>query len=92
MTKTVYRHVATNEQAIALGFPNVQSYRLAIRQEQARDERLAAADAYARHQTALAKQLQWQGTGHTMRTSPLTPMQAEAARARAAEYGRGDGE
>jgi hypothetical protein len=92
MPKAIYRSVATNEEAIALGFPNVQSYRLAVRQEQDREARLAYAEAVGRHQAEQAKLLQGQGAGHSYRTSPLTTMQAEAARARAADRSaRGDG-
>jgi hypothetical protein len=86
MAKIVYRLVGTNEEAVRLGFPNVQSYRLALRQEQAREARAAYADTVSRYQQAMAQKLQ-QGTGHIMRTSPLTTMQAEAARARKAEQG-----
>ena len=89
MAKIVYRCVDTNEEAVRLGFPNVQSYRLALRQEQAREARAAYADTVTRYQQAMAQKLQ-QGTGHIMRTSPLTTMQAEAARARKAEQGGAD--
>ena len=89
MPKAIYRSVATNEEAIALGFPNVQSYRLAVRQEQEREGRLAYAEAVAWHQAALAAQLQSQGPLHNYRTSPLTPQQQEHARRMAAEQGEG---
>jgi hypothetical protein len=93
MAKAVYRGIATNEQAIQLGYPNVQSYRLAVRQEQAREERLAYADAVGRRNAELAKQLQTQGPLHIFRTSPLTQQQEAAARARNADRaGRGDGQ
>ena len=93
MTKTVYRRVDTNEEAIALGFPNIATYRHAVRMEMERDARQAYADAIGRHNAELAAQLQGQSSGHIMRTSPLTMQQAEAARARDADRsGRGDGQ
>jgi hypothetical protein len=93
MAKAVYRGVATNEEAISLGYPNVQSYRLAVRQEQDREGRLAYAEAVGRHQAELAKQLQQQGPGRVLRVAPQTTQQAEAMRALAADRSaRGDGE
>jgi hypothetical protein len=93
MAKVVYRGVATNEEAIALGYPNVQSYRLAVRKEQDREARLAYADTVARHQAEQAAKLKEQGPGRVLRVAPQTTQQAEAMRALAADRSaRGDGE
>ena len=92
VTKTVWRGCDSDAEAIALGYPNLQSYRHAVRLEIQREERQAYADAVGQHNADLAQKLQGQGPGHTFRTAPLTTMQAEAARARRAEYGQGDSE
>jgi hypothetical protein len=92
MTKTEWRGCDSDAEAIALGFPNLATYRHAVRCEIQREERQAYADAVGQHNADLAQKLQGQGPGHTFRTSPLTPMQAEAARARRAEHGRSDEE
>ena len=91
MAKTVYRRVDTHEEAIALGFPNVASYRHAVRMEIAREQRQAYADAVGQHHAELAEKLQT--PGYRMYTGPQTTMQTEVARARAADAAaRGDGQ
>jgi hypothetical protein len=92
MTRTVWRGCDSDAEAIRLGFPNLATYRHAVRCEIEREERQAYADAVGQHNAELAQRLQGQGPGHTFRTAPLTTMQAEAARARRAEYGQGDSE
>jgi hypothetical protein len=84
---TKWRAVDTNEEAVRLGFANVSHYRYAVRQEIEREKRQMYADAVARHQAELAEKLQQHGEKHIMRTSPMTPQQEAAWRARKAEQG-----
>jgi hypothetical protein len=53
-----YRVVQTDADAIAVGYPNVASYRMAVRREIARADEKAYAEEIARHQARLAKRLQ----------------------------------
>jgi hypothetical protein len=92
MTKTQWRRVDTDAEAISLGFPNLASYRHALRIEIDREARQAYADTVARHSAELAAKLQEQGPGRVLRVSPQTTQQAEAMRALAADRSaRGDG-
>jgi hypothetical protein len=90
MTKTQWRGCDSDAQAIALGFPNLATYRHAVRVEIEREKRQMYADIVGQHNAEMAQKLQQRGEKHIMRTSPLTPQQEAAARARAAEYGQGE--
>jgi hypothetical protein len=93
MVKTVYRQVDTNEEAIRLGFPNLATYRHAVRCEIEREARRECLEADARYEAEQAERRQAQGVQHIYRTSPLTPQQEAVARARAADVAaRGDGQ
>jgi hypothetical protein len=89
MVKTVWRGVDTDAEAIALGFPNLATYRHAVRVEIERETRQAYADTVGQHQAERARKLQAQRSLHNFRTSPLTPQQEAVARARKAEQGEG---
>ena len=57
MVKTVWRGVDTDAEAIALGFPNLATYRHAVRVEIERETRQAYADTVGQHQAERARKL-----------------------------------
>jgi hypothetical protein len=88
MTKTEWRGVDSDAEAIALGFPNLATYRHAVRCEIEREARQAYADSVGRHNAEIAERQRALGVAsHSFRTSPLTPQQEATARARRAERG-----
>jgi hypothetical protein len=57
-----YRVVQTDADAIAVGYPNVASYRMAVRREIARADEKAYAELQGKHTARLAKRLQTPST------------------------------
>jgi len=83
-----FRPVSTHEEAIALGFSNIASYRHAVRMEIERQKREDYIRWRADRQAALMQQLQ-QGAAGDVSTCYVNPAQVTPEARRAANIERG---